>query len=227
MRKQTWLLAVLRSGPTRSRTTRPSRRRRTGRPRPRRLELRARRGREHETTAMGATFGIEEEFTLLDAASLDPVDLGARAVADLGGGAGTVTPEFFASQIEHASPVLTTYSEALEDLIAFRRRLAEWAQEAAVIPSASGTPFRIRSDAVLAPDPRYARIADQLAGLTRAHQINGLHVHVGIAGRDEGVESPMVCGHGCHCCLLSRRTRRSGAAGIRASKAGERCTASE
>lgn len=135
------------------------------------------------------TFGIEEEFVLLDPHTLVTVDLGLSAVAELGGSCpGVVVREFFPSQVEFATPVCTTVDEALDAVGGFRRRLSDWADRAGVVVAPSGTPF-----ATDGREPelegRYALIAHDIAGLTAEHQLNGLHVHIGIPDRDAGVRA--------------------------------------
>ncbi|MDW4573709.1 YbdK family carboxylate-amine ligase [Microbacterium sp. M3] len=139
---------------------------------------------------MQPTFGIEEEFVLLDPRSLTAVDRAPAAIAALRGEVtGVVGKEFFPSQVEYASPVFTTAAEALEALIGFRRRLARWADDAGLIAAATGTPFRTRAHADISPDDRYAHIAGDIAGVLPDHQINGMHVHVGIPDRESGVRA--------------------------------------
>ncbi len=135
------------------------------------------------------TFGVEEEFVLLDPRSLVAVDLGLAAVAALGGSCpGVVVREFFPSQIEFATPVCTSVDEAWTAVTGFRSRLSEWAERAGVVVAPSGTPFATdgREPAL---EGRYAVIAHDIAGLTSEHQLNGLHVHVGIPDRDAGIRA--------------------------------------
>jgi carboxylate-amine ligase len=135
------------------------------------------------------TFGVEEEFVLLDPRTLMTVDLGLAAVAELGGSSpGVIVREFFPSQIEFATPVCTTVDEALTAVGGFRRRLSDWADRAGVVVAPSGTPFATdgREPAL---EGRYALIAHDIAGLTAEHQLNGLHVHVGIPDRDAGIRA--------------------------------------
>lgn len=136
------------------------------------------------------TFGIEEEFVLLDAKTLHTVDVAARAVADLAGGedgAGVVR-EFFPSQLEYVSPVLASSIEAHRSVIGFRSRLAAWARDSGVIAAGVATPYRARLWGEITEDDRYGRIAADIGGLAPRHQINGLHVHIGIEDRDHGVQ---------------------------------------
>lgn len=132
------------------------------------------------------TFGIEEEFVLLDRGSLATVDLGDAAVAQLGGD-GEVAHEFQASQLEYSTPVLESAHDALEVLAAFRARLAVWAADHGVVAAGTGTPYRIGARTGLHENPRYARIPADIGALSAEHQTNGLHVHIGIGDRDDGV----------------------------------------
>lgn len=136
------------------------------------------------------TFGIEEEFVLLDPMTLTTIDLAPAAILELRAGEeGDVGKEFFASQVEFASPVLSTAAEALETLRDFRTRLDHWADDNGVLAAGTGTPFRTRPQARISADERYERIADDVSGVTPDHQINGLHVHVGIPDAEAGVRA--------------------------------------
>lgn len=144
--------------------------------------------REGETVPR-TTFGVEEEFVLLDPRTLSTVDLGLAAVDELrDAGAGVVVREFFPSQVEFATPVCTSVAEAFDALSAFRRRLADWAERAGAIVAPSGTPFAAHAQRPEL-EGRYAVIADDIAGLTSEHQLNGVHVHVGIPDREAGVRA--------------------------------------
>lgn len=139
---------------------------------------------------METTFGIEEEFMLLDPDTLAPVDRGDEAAAHLDDGrlSGTVAREFLRSQIEYATPVCTTMTDALDALRGFRRRLGQWAAGAGLVAAGTGTPFRGQVSATISPGARYEHISTDVASLAGDHQINGLHVHVG-ADRELGLRA--------------------------------------
>lgn len=137
---------------------------------------------------MPTTFGIEEEFVILDPTTLTAVDC-APAFTEVVPSGGTVAHEFFRSQIEFASPVFTDAGDALDSLRDFRRRLGDWAAGAGLVAAGTGTPFRTAPNARISAGDRYAHIAADVAGVTPEHQINGLHVHVGIPDRDAGVRA--------------------------------------
>lgn len=133
------------------------------------------------------TFGGEEEYVLLDPARLSPVDLGVEAVAELQTHAGGVVREFYPSQVEFASPVFEDADQALSTLTSFRTALGRWGDQHGVIAASTGTP--LRSEPLPGWEGRYACIADDIGALAVDHQINGLHVHVGIDDRDERVRA--------------------------------------
>ena len=155
-------------------------------PSPVELDRAPRRGAPKRTPA---TFGIEEEFVLLDRRTLSTVDLGLAAVAELTGSCpGAVVREFFPSQVEFATPVCTSAAQAFAAVSAFRSKLSEWADAMGVVVAASGTPFATHGQEP-ALEGRYAVIAHDIAGLTSEHQLNGLHVHVGIPDREAGIRA--------------------------------------
>ncbi|VXB77590.1 Putative glutamate--cysteine ligase 2-2 [Microbacterium sp. 8M] len=139
---------------------------------------------------MVTTFGIEEEFVLLDPETLTPVECAAQAVAVLADGRcdGSVAREFLCAQVEYATPVCGSTSEARDALLGFRRRLADWAADAGVIAAGTGTPFRGHALPTISPGERYAEISSEVTALTGDHQIGGLHVHVGV-DREAGVRA--------------------------------------
>ena len=136
------------------------------------------------------TYGIEEEFVLLDPVTLTAVDRGNEAIAALSAGdGGVVGKEFFPSQVEYASPVLHSVADGLDAVLGFRERLRAWAEAAGLVAAGTGTPFRTEPHSDISADARYAHIAGDIAGVTPDHQINGLHVHVAIPDREYGVRA--------------------------------------
>ena len=140
---------------------------------------------------MVTTIGAEEEFVLLDPDSLAPVDRAAQARAALAGsvGDGTVMAEFFPSQLEYASPVCTTADELSSSLIRFRQALAAWARDNQVIAAAVGSPFQVGARPEVTDLPRYREIAADFGRIVDDHQVNGLHVHVGVRDREDAVRA--------------------------------------
>lgn len=139
---------------------------------------------------MNTTFGVEEEFIFLDRATLRPADVAEGFFTRLSedpAWAPVTHREFLASQIEHASPVFTTLSEALPALNAFRRLVADEAAQLGVLGASIGTPPDSLPFPSITHHDRYQRIVRDMAGLIADHQMSGLHVHVGIPDRESGV----------------------------------------
>lgn len=139
---------------------------------------------------MTTTIGVEEEFVLLDPRTLMAVDRGTDAIVALSRAIpGVVAPEFFRSQIEHATPICPTVDDLAIAVCGFRRELAAWADDAGLIAAATGSPYRVGDGARLSDDDRYRRIGEDVGLLAVDHQFNGLHVHVGIEDRERAVRA--------------------------------------
>ncbi|MGW8482726.1 carboxylate-amine ligase [Microbacterium sp. NPDC055903] len=136
-------------------------------------------------------FGIEEEFVLLDRASLAAVPLGVAASDDARADApaGTVTTEFLTCQVEHATTPVLALEDARDELTAFRRSVTRFATEHGAVAAGTGTPFGAGEATTVSPSVRYARIADWLGDITGGHQVNGLHVHVEITDEEERIRA--------------------------------------
>ncbi|PYI38639.1 hypothetical protein CVS30_08720 [Arthrobacter psychrolactophilus] len=138
------------------------------------------------------TFGIEEEFVLLDRSTLVPVPIAAdiqRALANFNFGRTVVQSEFLRCQLEYSSPVLMHFDEAAQALWDFRSAVAQCADEYGVVVAGVGTSFRNPAQAMVTEEGRYIAIAESIGILASEHYINGLHIHVGVPGREAGVVS--------------------------------------
>ena len=138
------------------------------------------------------TFGIEEEYFLVDPRTLRPVSLADTILGDLPPQArapGLVTHEFLASQLERASAVFTELAAAEADLAGFRGELAAVAREHGALAVGTGTPFDAPAAPTLTDAARYHRIGSGVRGVVRDHQICATHVHVGVPNREAGVHA--------------------------------------
>jgi len=136
------------------------------------------------------TFGIEEETMLVDPATLAPVDGEAafRAVrADAVSGP-FVSREYLACQVEFSSPVFTELDDAERALGRFRAAVARAADIEGAIAWNGGVPFATTAGPpVVTHSSRYEGIARGFGAVVDDHQINALHVHVGVPSRADGV----------------------------------------
>ena len=133
-------------------------------------------------TSPAFTFGIEEEYHLVDLASRDlraaPPGFIEECQRQLGN---WVTPEFLATQIEIGTPVCTSFADARAEIARLRHGIGTLAASHGMAPIASGThPFAETGDLPTTDKQRYRQLADELAGVGRRMVTCGMHVHVGI-----------------------------------------------
>lgn len=136
--------------------------------------------------------GIEEEFALLDPTTGAPKPGAAAVLLGEATAGNAVEPEFLDSQIEIVTPPCLSGAEAESALLSLRAQLATLASQHGAVLAPTGTPpvnHDDRGPAQVTADPRYELIARDARQLARTHYINGLHVHVSIANREEGVRA--------------------------------------
>ena len=129
------------------------------------------------------TIGIEEEFFLAEQNGRAAVQRMPKALMrrcrDVLGDA--VTTELLQSQIEVATPICHSLTEARESLAGYRRGLAAVAAEFGLDIFAAGThPTGEWTEQRHTDKPRYHKIADDLKFLARRNMLCGLHVHVAV-----------------------------------------------
>ena len=137
----------------------------------------------------GATFGIEEEFHLVDPVTFELTpspDLSAAAVRQEFGP--RIHPEIVTTQLETASGVCTTLAELRAELVATRAEASAAAAQAgvAVLP-ASTHPFGGWQQQVITSAPRYEAMIERWAGLAVQQDICGCHVHVSVPDLETAV----------------------------------------
>src|SRR5688572_2812417 len=137
----------------------------------------------------GATFGIEEEFHLVDPRTFELTpspDLCAAAVRREVGP--RIHAELVTTQIETVSGICESLTDLRAELVAARREVATAAALAgvAVLP-ASTHPFDGWQQQVITPAPRYEAMVERWAGLASQQDICGCHVHVGVPDLETAV----------------------------------------
>ena len=136
-----------------------------------------------ETVEPTFTFGIEEEYLLVDRDSRDLVaesrpGMMEACVERMGG---SVAPEFLRSQIEVATPVCGSPGEARDHIARLRGELGEIAAGYGCAPIAASThPFGDWLDQKPTEGERYIQIDEDLQLVARRLLTCGMHVHVGI-----------------------------------------------
>jgi carboxylate-amine ligase len=129
------------------------------------------------------TLGMEEEYLLVDvesrAVTSDPPAELFAALHDRTNG--HAFPEFLRSQVEVATPICRTVSEARESIIGLRQVVIEEAARHGLAPIAAAThPFSLSSKQKRTDKERYVALLEEMQGVARRMMICGLHVHVGI-----------------------------------------------
>ncbi|NUP47401.1 MAG: YbdK family carboxylate-amine ligase [Catenulispora sp.] len=136
------------------------------------------------------TFGLEEEFVLVDSREPVSVPRAQALLARIGDrGEGRVQPEFYQTQIETSTLPHKTTDELRVDLVQVRRQAADAAAGvgARLVASAAGVltsrPMQITES------PRYLKIARNFPHVVAEieSESSGCHVHVGPLSRDEAV----------------------------------------
>ena len=136
------------------------------------------------------TLGIEEEYLLVDADSLDLIDASEALMADcVAALEGQVSPEFLQCQIEVGTKVCADIGTARDDLRRLRATVARCAQSHGCAPIAvSCHPFARWQNQHHTDKSRYNALQQALAGVARRMLICGMHVHVGIPDGDQRID---------------------------------------
>lgn len=128
------------------------------------------------------TFGIEEEYHLVDVTSRDlapaPTALMEALATELGE---RVSPEFLRSQVEIGTSVSRSFRDTRAELTNLRSVIAARAQTFGLAPIAAGThPFGRWESVETTPKERYLSLGRDLAAVGQRLVISGMHVHVAI-----------------------------------------------
>ncbi|MGW9404616.1 carboxylate-amine ligase [Arthrobacter sp. NPDC055585] len=144
-----------------------------------------------------ATFGIEEEFLLVDpatglptprAAEMSQALAAAPAVPPPGIPAPSGQAEFLACQLETSTVVCETVEEAAASLLTARSAVAAAAAAAGIGVVVSGAAPRIPdSPAEITGSGRYQAMGALTGAVAEEHYLNGTHVHVAVPDRETGI----------------------------------------
>ena len=144
-----------------------------------------------------ATFGIEEEFLLVDPVTGLPAPRAAEISQALAAAAEALpsgTPvalgqaEFLACQLETSTVICQTLEEAAQSLLNARTAIAGAAAAAGVGVVLSGAAPRIAdSPAEVSGTDRYQAMGALTGAVAEEHYLNGTHVHVAVPDRDTGI----------------------------------------
>ena len=146
--------------------------------------------RARPAPAAGATFGVEEEFHLVDPVSYRLTRSPALAEAVLRQEAGRhLHAEITTTQLESATGICTTPGRSCAPSWSppAPRRPAPPPAPGVRILAASTHPFDSWHDQDITPAPRYEAMVDRWAGLALQQDICGCHVHVGVPDLETAV----------------------------------------
>ena len=129
------------------------------------------------------TIGVEEEYMLLDAKTLElagSIDDVLEALPDAPW-ATRVMPELFESSAEVATGICQDVDDARRDLSDIRRGLADALGPLGLrLGSSSTHPFSLSENQRITPRDRYRNLLEQLQYVARRELVFGMHVHVAV-----------------------------------------------
>jgi glutamate---cysteine ligase / carboxylate-amine ligase len=136
------------------------------------------------------TIGIEEEFQVIDP---ETRQLRSHMHQIVEGGRTTlkeqVKSEMHQSVVEVGTNICKNIKEAKAEVIYLRKMVSELAGRQGLRIAASGThPFSLWQDQLITDNPRYHELVNEMQDAARSNLIFGLHVHVGIDNREQGIK---------------------------------------
>lgn len=135
------------------------------------------------------TIGIEEEYQIIDAESRDLVSHVSKIIES---GKAILSEnlkhEMHESMVEMETGICQNIQQAREELTSLRRQLVKIAHDQGLRVSGGGThPFSHWKDNIITKAERYNKIVNDMGDVARSNLIFGLHVHIGIPDREEGI----------------------------------------
>jgi carboxylate-amine ligase len=135
------------------------------------------------------TFGVEEEFLLVDPGSGEPVPLN-RAVAEHAKAKGVdLQLELTSCQIETTSDVMASSEKLRAELSRLRRVASEAADAKGARLLAVALPPTVPHSFPITDTPRYREIADKFGMIAHEQGICGCHVHVQVPDRAAAIHA--------------------------------------
>lgn len=136
------------------------------------------------------TLGIEEEFQILDS---DSLKLHSQMSKIIDGGKvflkERIKEEMHQSMVEMGTNICENINEARDEVSYLRQQIFELAAKEGLKVAASGThPYSHWSEQLITPNPRYDQLIAEMKDVARSNLIFGMHVHVAIPNREEGLQ---------------------------------------
>lgn len=135
------------------------------------------------------TLGIEEEFQILDS---DSLKLHSQMSKIIDGGKvflkERIKEEMHQSMVEMGTNICENIGQARDEVSYLRQQIFELASKEGLEVAASGThPYSHWSEQLITPNPRYDVLIEEMKDVARSNLIFGMHVHVAIPSREEGL----------------------------------------
>lgn len=136
------------------------------------------------------TLGIEEEFQILDS---DTLSLRSQMSKIIEGGKihlqERIKEEMHQSIVEMGTNVCENVHQARDEVSYLRQQIISLADQEGLKVAAAGThPFSHWEEQLITNNPRYDAIVNEMGDVARGNLIFGMHVHVAIPNRHEGLD---------------------------------------
>lgn len=136
------------------------------------------------------TLGIEEEFQVLDP---DTFKLRSQMSKIIDGGKvllqERIKEEMHQSMVEMGTNICENINQVRDEVSYLRQQIIKLADDEGLKVAASGThPSSRWDEQLITSKPRYDEIIDEMKDVARGNLIFGMHVHIGIPNREEGLE---------------------------------------
>lgn len=139
-------------------------------------------------SSLGPTFGVEEEFLLVDPRTGEPAPRNTAVAREAEHRGVTLQLELSSCQVETTSAVAATSVELGEELTRLRRAAAQAAEASGVQLLASGLPPATPHKFPVTDTERYRRIGAAFGMIAHEQGICGCHVHVEVPDRAAAVQ---------------------------------------
>jgi glutamate---cysteine ligase / carboxylate-amine ligase len=140
-----------------------------------------------ESTCSAPTFGVEEEFLLVDPATGEPAPRNTAVASEAEHRGITVQLELSSCQVETTSSVATTSAQLGAELARLRRTAAQAAEGVGVQLLALALPPVTPHEFPVTDTARYRRIGEQFGMVAHEQGICGCHVHVEVPDREAAI----------------------------------------
>lgn len=144
-------------------------------------------------SSAGPSLGIEVELALIDSRTGSLASAASDILRELGadhpgGEHPKAKHELFECTVEIITGVCKTVAEARADLEGSLAEVRSAAALRGLELMCSGThPYSVWSDQQISPNPRYARLVEEMQWMARRLQIFGVHVHIGVRSPEKVV----------------------------------------